>query len=285
MWIPLVNGQQREMVPLSTWDNLGCRYIAYALEPLLVKPGFDILLTQASLAHYVGWPHQLILDVRSLQFNKQGDVVVCSPFDGAKIKVSSDQLRLLIESLKPDGVVGAITGAVGMTTGSVGWAKEPCDEPSGYCEFSGRRAHHRSELPVGTSPWEYQQPEGSSQGSFAHPTSSAPNERQLQTSSSLNKQPLHTSSTTEHFISETPLQMATKGEIFTDTATINITDPIHQTSTEVIQKNCRCEVCSLGLTKSYLFHLWFHVPGLCQRFLVQHNATVFFDCNSHQLSL
>ncbi len=213
MWIPLVNGQQREMVPLSTWDNLGCRYIAYALEPLLVKPGLEVLLTQVSLAQYVGWPYQLILDVRRLQFNQHGDVVVCSPFDGAKIKVSGDQLALLIESLKPDKVVGITTGA-------------------------------------------------------------ARSERALQTSH-----------VPEHFISERPLQMATKGEIFTETAIINITDSIHQTSTEVIQKNCRCEVCSLGLTKSYLFHLWCHVPGLCQRFLVQHNATVFFDCNSRQLSL
>lgn len=53
---------------------------------------------------------------------------------------------------------------------------------------------------------------------------------------------------------------------------INLADPLYQSPHQVIDENCKCPTCSQGLTQVYLQHLFFNTPGLCQRFLMQHNV-------------
>lgn len=194
-WIPLLNVAQPEVVPLSVWENAGYTTLAYALEPLLIKPGVAVLSMQTSLAHYLGWSKQLVLDVRSLNM-VNGCCSIRSPFDGSILRFTTDQINTLLMILKPDVVL----------------AGEPL------------------------------------------------------VSVMLQEQAV------QGVVTADPLCLALQGQLRDGETMVTIYDPIWRFSTDLLQTGCVCDTCSLGLTRAYLFHLWAQVPGLCQRFLVQHLA-------------
>ena len=102
--IPLVNINGGELLPHRTWEAYGVTWLAYALEPLLFKPGIAYLETLPSLATYVGWPHKIVLEASSLTGNASGLIQRRSPFDGSLLSLTQDQLHALITALKPDAI-------------------------------------------------------------------------------------------------------------------------------------------------------------------------------------
>jgi hypothetical protein len=99
--IPLINFQNIQILTTKNWLDLGINTLAFSLEALLIKPGLAVLLNQTSLASYVGWPHEIWL-VSSLGTD---NIVLRSQFDGALIKHTSEEIKDLIQVLKPEKIV------------------------------------------------------------------------------------------------------------------------------------------------------------------------------------
>jgi queuine tRNA-ribosyltransferase len=72
---------------------------------------------------------------------------------------------------------------------------------------------------------------------------------------------------------EIPVVQAIDGIVYTDEdSVLDLKLPSMANVFHPLSKKCPCEACQLGLTVSYFHHLLTHTPGLCQRFLIQHNA-------------
>lgn len=76
-------------------------------------------------------------------------------------------------------------------------------------------------------------------------------------------------------LSDVPMTMSREGLFMEDRRWSDVKVSSIQSNFEKLQLGCVCPTCSMGLTKAYLHHLWFHVPTLCQRYLLQHNAFNF----------
>lgn len=99
--VPLVNADHMQLLTSENWLALGTRALAFDLEALLIKPGFDVLIQQRSLAAFLGWPHEIWLVVPTLT---GVSLKLRSPFDGSTRVYTQDELETLITRLKPHQV-------------------------------------------------------------------------------------------------------------------------------------------------------------------------------------
>ncbi len=72
---------------------------------------------------------------------------------------------------------------------------------------------------------------------------------------------------------EKPISLAVSGLIYTDDDEILDIKQAHMAQIfRPLVAGCACEACETNLTVSYFHHLFTQTPGLCQRFLIQHNV-------------
>lgn len=72
---------------------------------------------------------------------------------------------------------------------------------------------------------------------------------------------------------EKPISLAVSGLIYTEGDEIlDIKQAEMAQLFRPLATGCICEACQTNLTISYFHHLFTHTPGLCQRFLIQHNV-------------
>lgn len=99
-FIPIVNLNNKQILTLQNYLTLGIDTIAYSLEALLIKPGFNILIKQKSLKSFVSWPHKILL--MSNVYQPEKPLSIKSPFDGSTITYSTAEIEELLLTLKPD---------------------------------------------------------------------------------------------------------------------------------------------------------------------------------------
>lgn len=75
---------------------------------------------------------------------------------------------------------------------------------------------------------------------------------------------------------EKPMQDASQGIVYRESGEVfDIRAPEMAMTFRPLAENCICEACEKKLTIAYFHHLFEHTPGLCQRFLMQHNFYIF----------
>ncbi|OGV26073.1 MAG: hypothetical protein A3F18_08465 [Legionellales bacterium RIFCSPHIGHO2_12_FULL_37_14] len=95
--IPIVNLTNKQILTQDNYLSLGIKTLAFSLEALLIKPGFQILIRQKSLKAFVGWPFNIMLIAPNTQFLK-----IKSPFDGSYIENPQEEIDKLINKLDPN---------------------------------------------------------------------------------------------------------------------------------------------------------------------------------------
>ncbi len=68
-----------------------------------------------------------------------------------------------------------------------------------------------------------------------------------------------------------PTRSGRTGKVFTKRATLNIKNSRHKNDPRTIEKNCSCPVCSIGISRAYLFHLFNTKEMLGSTYLTLHN--------------
>jgi queuine tRNA-ribosyltransferase len=120
-YIPLLNTPSGACLSAHNWQELGITTAAVDFERLLVKPGIEALRQVKDLKTYLGWVAdppksagqgegrqwvgKLVLDARHLVPNAEGILALTSSFDGSKLRLSVQELVVLIKGLKPDAVL------------------------------------------------------------------------------------------------------------------------------------------------------------------------------------
>lgn len=102
-YVPYITTAAAACLTQDNWHELNIQYAICSLEHILVKPGLAFWQNGISLKTYLAWDKTLFLDVSGLDLHK--DVVIKSPYDGARIKINLDQLWTLVEQLQPDTVL------------------------------------------------------------------------------------------------------------------------------------------------------------------------------------
>jgi queuine tRNA-ribosyltransferase len=105
IYVPVLSTPAGRCLTAQNWQDLGVQIGAYALEELLQKPGASSFASFTSLAHYLGWHGEIVLNASSLIFDSNGEFKIKSIYDGAKFKYDANNLVDFINLLKPQVVV------------------------------------------------------------------------------------------------------------------------------------------------------------------------------------
>lgn len=264
VYIPVLTSDAGMSMTVANWQETGVEIAAYALSSLLMKPGFDVLMTLPDLASWVGWKGRLVLDATLSQQDVNGLYTVKSIYDGHRTSVSIHQIIQLVLQLKPDIVIlpeidDTLRASVFQSLPETIFPMFPFTALPEEHEvhrafgifFSG---HEEACSLISTEKDKLYYVSGSFD---------------LSTMLKLKKQGFH-------FIqSDLPAQRGVLGQIDTREGSISIQDPSLAMQFQVLDEACDCITCREGWTRAYLHHLYEHTPQLCQRFLVQHNV---HDC-------
>lgn len=249
----------------ANWKEVQNTSIAFDLDSLLVKPGYDLLKQIPDLAQYMGWSGALVLNATKLIANKEGIFTITSPFDGAKLKLTHVQLVEIILHIKPDAVLLP--------------QKFLQEFPEIWDSWND------SILPFVAADDLLKQELSRSHGVYLNlesPSSKDNCSEQLKRWSHLPRYVTgrisldllqHLKSEGIEWIeSDEPARVAMQGVVFSPKGMIDLTESLVEMQFETIDADCQCPTCSQQLTKAYLHHLYLHTPLLCQRFLIQHNV-------------
>lgn len=260
MFVPTISTPAGSTLTAANWQDSGVQMISCALESLLMKPGYDVLMKLDNLASYLGWDGPVVLDA-SLPFNRKENLFKHrSLYDGQILRHTNEQIMALIASLKPTHVI----------------------LPESFSDFKSVR----ESLP------ENRQVFGSLTGFFEN--NAANNDGyiykilhtdQLETSLNLDDtrpsyisgafEPGHIGVLTRlgatYIESDKPADDGLHGRVYTPSGTIVISDPVFEKAFDRLDAGCECPTCAAQFTRAYLHHLFSQTPLLCQRLLIQHN--------------
>ena len=238
--------------------------VSYALEALLMKPGYDFLTSLSDLASYVGWSENLVLNATLPEIDSEGFYRLCSPYDGRRIKYTGYDIVQLIAGLKPQWVV--------MPPNIWRTQEKLCQSlPDNVFPF----------YCVGDLPREETRPHGV----HLHHDENTPTSFLVEQLEHYKARPcyitgdLNLSSMANLFRhgaymveSDKPANDAMLGEVYCSDGVVSLQEAQYSQQFRLIDESCTCPTCTQGFTRAYLHHLLEHTPLLCQRFLVQHNA-------------
>lgn len=254
----------------KNWQDSGITSLAFDLDVLLIKPGFDLLMQIPDFARYMGWSGKLILNARKLLSNKEGNYSLTSPFDGNKISITLAQLKALIIHIKPEAVLLPHSLMRACPEFLESWSESVFP----FISVEDSLTQDLS-LTYGVY-FDMDYPEAKTNYMkqlklFAHMPRYITGNLDLDLLQFLKNEGV------EWIESDQPAQAGMQGKVFTSKGMIDLKEDAAAREFKAIDPECTCTVCSEQLTQAYLHHLFAHTPLLCQRFLIQHN--VFFVGN------
>lgn len=261
VYIPILTSEAGTSMTVANWQASAIDTAAYSLSSLLMKPGFDFLMTLSDLASYVGWPGRLLLDATFPKQDANGLYTVQSIYDGHRIRMTMDDVMKLVLQLKPDFVVlPEINPALHASV----WPSLP-EGIFPFFPFTALPQDDANDRSYGV----YIPYHGDGSPLIPadkHRLCYASGPIDLPTMLLLKKQGIH-------FIqSDIPAKDGVQGQVYTREGILSIQDPSLAMQFKAIDEECNCPVCREQWTRAYLYHLYEHTPQLCQRFLVQHNV-------------
>lgn len=261
IWAPVLTSDAGLCLTPNNWHEVNVQTVVYYLDALLFKPGLDVLHSISNFAHYTNCSGEVIINASTLVANKEGTIILRSPYNGSKLSLNYPQLIKLINHLKPSRVI--------LPRGIIK------NYPQIWDEWNQEIVPYiTNEDLVGDTPsMHYGVYLSISESSFdEHLQANAHLLRYVQGALSLAS--MKELSQKENLIMECeePTEYGFLGLAYDGLNVINLKEDKHALSFEKINSSCQCPTCASNLTKAYLHHLYAHTPLLCQRFLIQHNA-------------
>lgn len=260
-YIPLLTSDAGSSITVANWEEASIHRASYSLQSLLMKPGFDFLVTLENLASLVGWSGTLILDASLPKQEALGFYTFRSIYDGRQIRVTADEIIKLVCQLKPAMVIFPEMNAEQRT---MVWKSLP-DTVFPFFPLIDGQDDHNSPRPFGIflSYKDYSlQPISLVKNKLCYMAGDI----DLPAMHFLKKQGI------AYIQSDLPAKDGIQGNLYTREGNILIQDPSMAMQLRVIDEDCTCPVCRQQWTRAYFHHLYQHTPQLCQRFLVQHNV-------------
>lgn len=262
-YIPILSSPAGMCLTGDNWQAVKVDIVSYELFSLLIKPGYDFLMSVPNLADYLGCFHQqIVLNASSLKANKEGCYKLVSPYDGTSVNYNLGEILALISHLRPQFVL-------------LPQAIQPI---------------HLVELPLPTSIFPFFSLPDSPlftmdkpYGVYYNALSLSP-EMVAQQLTDYKHLPMYVMGNTspvllqvlrdigvEYFESDKAAQDACKGVMYHPDGHFKIQSAEQRVKFDLIDDNCQCPICQQQFTRAYLHHLYEHTPLLCQRFLIMHN--------------
>ena len=103
--MPIFTTPAGRCLTAKNWREAGVQRACFYLEALLVKPGLAYLKTLPDWTMYSGWDGDWVLNASLPTPNSEGQYVICSPYDGARVSCSMQDIVDIVLHLKPQGVI------------------------------------------------------------------------------------------------------------------------------------------------------------------------------------
>jgi queuine tRNA-ribosyltransferase len=264
--MPVLTTQAGACMTAASWQEAGIHSASFYLAALLMKPGYDFLMTLPDLATYVGWQEGLVLNASLPAMNTNGLYALRSHYDGHRSYYSVDDILTLVSRLKPSVVIfpEGVWHKNDMLWQSLPETIVPffpvTDLPTSLVAKKAFGVYISCDTK--TSPSE------------ALEQLAIHNDKPCyiagDLSLSLMVDLVHNGA--KFVESDRPASDACHGKVYWSEGELSLSDPVFSMQFEPIDPTCSCSTCSQKLTRAYLHHLLEHTPLLCQRLLVQHNV-------------
>lgn len=267
-FIPVLTSEAGLCLTGENWQETKITMVSCSLERLLYKPGLDLLKTIQDLPRFLGWKGALVLNAMMLQPNKNDGYILCSPYDGSKIKLRFADLLELIQHLKPQTVLLPKNLIKSYPNVWQNWDEsiiplihvddlrlQECTKTHGAYFVADEKTRlawddFTQELALWSHLPRYVV------GRFT------PDIIQELVTQGI-----------DCVESDEPAHAALQGKVYSQTGLVDLAQETNQMLFDIIDKECPCPTCTEQFTKAYLYHLLQNTPLLCQRFLIQHNMT------------
>lgn len=268
-FIPVLNSEAGLCLTQENWQEVKISAASYSLEQLLYKPGRDVLEKISDLADYLVCPGMIVINAMSLIMNKDKIYILKSPYDGGKVQFTAKELIDLIQHLKPDAVL--LPQNIMRDVPKIWDDWNDAIVPFLHVEDIEKQQIHKTHGVyfnfLNEIDWEHL-------------------DKWSQVSRYIigrfdSELILKLKSKGIEFIeTDEPAQAAFQGRVYSREGSVDLTDSKAQMQFEMIDSECVCPTCSQQFTRAYLHHLLQHTPLLCQRLLIQHNASYIQNCTS-----
>ncbi|KTD41980.1 tRNA-guanine transglycosylase [Legionella parisiensis] len=259
--IPVLTSEAGLCLTTANWHEVKITAASYSLEHLLYKPGQDVLEKISDLARYLGCLGKVVLNAMSLVANREKVYVLKSPYDGSKVRLTSEKLIDLIHHLKPNAVILPQNILRDFPQIWSNWddAIVPFIHVNDLEKNEVVKAHGVYFNVLDELNWKQLD-------QWSHLARYAIGRFDPELIKRLHDKGIGLIETDE------PAQAAAQGKVYSQEGTVDLTDSKTQMQFEMIDADCVCPTCSQQFTRAYLHHLLQHTPLLCQRFLIQHNV-------------
>ncbi len=268
-FVPCLSSLAGTALTQADWSALGVTSAVYQLADLLVKPGLELLERLPSLAHYVNWPDELVIDAANLSPDAHGICCLRSEFDGSTLCITVEQWLRLVVRLRPQVLIlppAVVAAASRLLPQSIQCLVIANDQlvtsqlQEASCLSGVLIEHEPSNLAhdlASCKAFKQQYPERMIwvSGALSLPA--------MQQFAALGVRAL---------LSDTPAQAAIHGQVVCAEGVCEVMDQSCAMDFNSLDETCVCPTCLAGFTWAYLHHLYQHTPGLCQRLLMQHNV-------------
>lgn len=266
--IPVLTTLAGSALTREDWETIGIKRASVYLDTLLMKPGVTVLQKTASIASYFGWNQQLVLNASLLKQGSKGNYTLRSPYDGHSEQFTLDDILTLINHLKPDVLIlpsGVFAHAkrvllktirVFIPYQDVPLLENTDDLLGMYMEYD-----EHTDLALLLE----------QRVLFPHLACYVTvHDCSISLLNTLKKADI------QWIESDKPAEDALNGFVYgPQDETFSIQAEKMATVFQPLHVTCACVVCRANLTCAYFHHLYAQTPGLCQRFLVQHNVSCF----------
>lgn len=255
--IPVLTTPSGSALTAQNWQEAGVQCVSYYLSFLLVKPGMAHLKTLPDWVLYSGWKGNWVLNASMPRPSVEGRYEFRSPFDGATMQCSMNDMVEVMLHLKPTQVMlpegfECAYEDVWQRLSTVSQLFAPALESGQYMNRPIRGLYYKIE------------PMQDLRAIIAKHQSAHPDLDYFFISNARHAE-------VAHIESDQPAKDACLGIVYCRDGEISLQDTIYATQFECIDSSCDCPTCQQQFTRAYLHHLLEHTPLLCQRYLIQHN--------------
>lgn len=264
-FIPMLTTEAGRCLTAENWQEVGINMAAYDLTSLLMKPGLELLRTLPSLATYVGWSGDVILNATMPKINREGKYTLRSEYDGSRSQYTPHDILTLIAQLKPQLVLlpEGVNQAWQSLPATIMPFFTPAELPAQAQRSYGLYFFYDATTPFSLLVQQIHQ--------YKDIPCYVGGELSLPLMNEL------ASMGVQYIASDMPARDACQGMVYSQDGVVSLMDETSRQDFEVIDKQCNCPTCAQKFTRAYLHHLLEHTPLLCQRFLIQHNICFCFS--------
>jgi queuine tRNA-ribosyltransferase len=265
--VPVMTSLAGNCLTEANWQEAGVNIASYYLSALLMKPGFEFLKTLADLASYVGWHKTLVLNASSLGDAVEGRYALRSHFDGSCSHYSIEEIVDLIATLQPNLAILP----KGISQMSQTWWESFPETILPFVHVTDISTCSQMVRPYGVY-FTYDKTVGEPSAIFQqlelhkNKTCYIMGDLGLPLMLDLVKQGAN------YLESDIPASDAYQGSVYSHDGVIALGGSACKMQFDVVDKRCRCPICTQNFTRAYLHHLLEQTPLLCQRYLIQHNV-------------